>query len=72
MDDRDDPDLRDPKAERRSARKEREARGMQVTNRSLKTIQQDLDAQRVRNAARGLGPVTDEEARRLGLDPSRG
>jgi len=72
VDDRDDPDLRDPKAERRAARKEREARGMQVTNRSLKTIQQDLDAQRARNAARGLGPLTDEEVRRLGLDAPRG
>lgn len=72
MDDRDDPDLRDPKAERRAARKGREARGMQVTNRSLKTIQQELDAQRARNAARSLGPLTDEEVRRLGPDAPRG
>ena len=72
MDDRDEPDLRDPKAERRAARKEREAKGMQVTNRSLKTIQQELDAQRSRNAARGLGPLTDEEVRRLGPELPRG
>jgi hypothetical protein len=41
---------------------------MQVTNRNLKAVQLDLDAQRKRNAARGLGPLTDEEVRRLGLD----
>lgn len=64
----DGEELRDRKAERRAARKEREARGMQVTNRTLKSVQLDLDAQRKRNAARGLGPVTDEEVRRLGLD----
>ncbi len=60
-------DPRDLKAERRAARKAREAKGMQVTNRGLKSVQLDLDAQRTRNAARGLGPLTDEEVRRLGL-----
>jgi hypothetical protein len=64
----DGDELRDRKAERRAARKEREAKGMQVTNRNLKAVQLDLDAQRKRNAARGLGPLTDEEVRRLGLD----
>lgn len=68
MDERDDADLRDTRAERRAARKQREAKGMQVTNRSLKSVHQELDAQRARNAARGLGPLTDEEIRRLGLD----
>jgi hypothetical protein len=65
VDDRDDQPG-DPKAERRAARRDRERTGMQVTNRSLKAVQQELDAQRRRNAARGLGPVTDEEARRQG------
>lgn len=64
----DDDEPRDRKAERRAARKEREAKGMQVTNRGLKSVQLDLDAQRKRNAARGLGPVTDEEVKRLGRD----
>jgi len=67
-------DLGDPKAERRAARRERAAKGMQVSNRSLKAIQLELDAQRRRNADRGLGPVTDEEVRRLGpgRDPGSG
>jgi len=68
MDDRDDAEPRDANAERRAARREREAKGMQVSNRSLKAIQLELDAQRKRNAERGLGPLTDEEVRRLGLD----
>ncbi len=71
MDDRDDAELRDAKAERRAARREREAKGMQVTNRSLKAVQLELDAQRKRNAERGLGPLTDEEVRRLGVDRDR-
>jgi len=71
MDDRDDAEPRDANAERRSARREREAKGMQVSNRSLKAIQLELDAQRKRNAERGLGPLTDEEVRRLGLDRDR-
>lgn len=37
---------------------------MQVSNRGLKALQVELDAQRARNAARGLGPLTDEEVRR--------
>lgn len=72
MDDRgagDEP--RDVKAERRAARKAREREGMQVTNRGLKAVQLELDAQRARNAARGLGPLTDEEVKRLGLDRRR-
>ena len=68
MADRDDDEPRDRKAERRAARKAREISGMQVTNRGLKSVQLDLDAQRTRNASRGLGPLTDEEVRRLGLD----
>ena len=71
MDDRDDAELRDAKAERRAARREREAKGMQVTNRSLKAVQLELDAQRKRNAEPGLGPLTDEEVRRLGVDRDR-
>ena len=63
----DGDELRDRKAERRAARKDRAAKGMQVTNRNLKSVQLELDAQRRRNAARGMGPVTDEEVRRLGL-----
>ncbi len=59
---------RDAKAERRAARHERALRGMQVTNRGLRTVHHDLDAQRRRNAARGLGPITDDEVRRLGRD----
>jgi hypothetical protein len=31
-------------------------------------VQLELDAQRQRNAARGLGPLTDEEVRRLRPD----
>lgn len=69
MDDGHDPP--DPKAARRDARRARDARGMQVTNRALKSVQLELDAQRRRNAARGLGPLTDEEVRRLGLDRGR-
>lgn len=68
MAEKDDDEPRDRKAERRAARKARETKGMQVTNRGLKSVQLDLDAQRTRNAARGLGPLTDEEVRRLGLD----
>ena len=68
MADTEDDEPRDRKAERRAARKAREISGMQVTNRGLKSVQLDLDAQRTRNAARGLGPLTDEEVRRLGLD----
>lgn len=68
MADTEDDEPRDRKAERRAARKSREISGMQVTNRGLKSVQLDLDAQRTRNAARGLGPLTDEEVRRLGLD----
>ena len=67
----DDQDLRDPQAERRAARKEREAKGMQVTNRSIKAVQLELDEQRRRNAVRGVGPLTDEEVRRLGPDKRR-
>jgi len=67
MADHDEPVPGDPRAERRAARKEREARGMQVSNRSLKSVRLELDAQRRRNAARGLGPLTDDEVRRLGL-----
>lgn len=63
-----DEEPRDEKAERRASRKARERAGMQVTNRGLKAVQLELDAQRKRNAARGLGPLTDEEVRRLGLD----
>lgn len=63
----DDDEPRDRKAERRAQRKARAATGMQVSNRGLKSVQLDLDAQRTRNAARGLGPLTDEEVRRLGL-----
>ena len=55
----------DARAARRAARKAREREGMQVTNRGLKPVQLALDAQRRRNAARGLGPITDDEARRL-------
>jgi hypothetical protein len=61
-----DDDAIDPHAERREARRERARKGMQVSNRSLKTVQLELDAQRRRNAERGLGPVTDAEARRPG------
>ncbi|MFN8620993.1 MAG: hypothetical protein U0869_09650 [Chloroflexota bacterium] len=70
MDGRETPDdePRDEKAERRTARKAREREGMQVTNRGLKSVQLELDAQRRRNAARGLGPLTDDEVRRLGLE----
>jgi len=64
----DEPGLGDPKAERRAARRERAARGMQVSNRNLKAVRLELDAQRRRNAARGVGPLTNEEIRRLGLD----
>ena len=70
-DEPDDADLRDPKAERRATRKAREVRGMQVTNRSIKAIQLDLDAQRRRNAERGVGPLTDDEVRRLGRERGR-
>jgi len=66
MDQAEDRDQGDPKAERRTARREREAKGMQVSNRNLKAIQLELDAQRSRNADRGLGPLTDDEVRRLG------
>jgi hypothetical protein len=66
MTDEDEP--RDPKAERRAARKARLREGMQVTNRGLKSVQHDLDAQRRRNVDRGLGPLTDDEIRRLGLE----
>jgi hypothetical protein len=71
MDEPDDADLRDAKADRRAARKARQATGMQVSNRNLKAVQLELDQQRRRNAARGLGPLTDEEVRRLGLDRPR-
>jgi hypothetical protein len=59
-----DDDAIDPHAERREVRRARATKGMQVSNRSLKAVQLELDAQRRRNAALGLGPVTDAEARR--------
>lgn len=68
LDHPEDGEPRDAKAERRAARKAREAGGMQVTNRGLKSVQQALDAQRRRNARRGFGPLTDDEVRRLGRD----
>jgi len=67
----DDAEPRDEKAERRAARRGREASGMQVSNRSLKAIQLELDTQRRRNAERGFGSLTDDEVRRLGLDKRR-
>jgi hypothetical protein len=54
----------DAHAERRDSRRAKGAKGMQVSNRGLKALQVELDAQRARNAARGLGPLTDEEVRR--------
>ena len=60
------PDLRDPRAERRATRKEREAKGMQVSNRNLKALELERDAQRRRNAELGLGTLTDAELRRFG------
>jgi len=64
--DMEEDDLTDPKAERRATRRRREAKGMQVSNRNLRTLAQERDTQRRRNAERGLGPLTDDELERYG------
>jgi hypothetical protein len=55
----------DPHAIARDAKRARGS-AMRVSGQGLKRLRHDLDAQRARNAAAGIGPLTDEEVRRYG------